>query len=89
MHVYILTGTKALRVEMIYHNQDYPNFGFPTCRLKVDGKTGSWALSGHSKFDELTLQLDNLYGCRDVILQVRNFPSSRRVSVIDLSLIHI
>ena len=83
MHVYILTGTKALRMKMIFHIQDYPDFGFLTCRLKVGGKTGSWALSGHRKFDELTLQLDNLSGWRDVILQVKNFPSSRGVPVIE------
>ena len=82
LYLYIPKNTKSLRLKMIFHRQDYPNFGFPTCRLKLGDQYGIWGLSGHSDHDELTIDIGGISGWKEMTIQVKDFPTSQGVPVI-------
>jgi hypothetical protein len=75
MHILIPKGTKALRLKMLFYG-GYDGFKLPTCRLKIDDKDGPWGLSGHAEQDELIINIDGVSGWKNLILQVKDFPSS-------------
>ena len=82
LYLYIPKNTKSLRLKMIFHRQDYPNFGFPTCRLKLGDQYGIWGLSGHSDHDELTIDIGGISGWKEMTIQVKDFPTSQGVPII-------